>query len=910
MRIKSLVIHNFKNYSGTIEFDLDRDITILYGENGFGKSSFFDALEWGLTGKISRFDDYNQDQDFNDIYIINSYVKSIDQIAECYVKLTFDNYELIRKITLNSDTTRTSVELKCLKTSETINGKQNVEVKLKSIFMPDVGNTSFNIKQPYILSQDQVTDFILKDKPKERYKALANLVGLEKIINLSHNVRLIKRELNIKKEKLENIIKTKQEIIDSVSPIKNISKDELLKKATKVIPLNEEISNYSIHLKELQKNINLSIFSETDFMEKISRYKDDKRSIQDLIGEKSHTELSIQRLEEHIKFLNTSQLSLQAKISDLELYKENQDKLDSCLKQRKEIENKIQLVKFELKLLLGSESTLELKEIDDKINAFSDTKAIFNYNLTYYEEFNNNKHLESDTISFLDSYIFNKEKYSKKILRKRRWLEKVTALLFANEINSQQTTLYELISNIKDYLKLNKEESICPVCSSDLNGGLITNIDQNRFSLENEIKKGTEKFERVLELKQRLEFEIGLLDKSIKELEIDFLNKKHFLVNIQNNIRNITSNSMFRENLMVGNKETLNSDITKLNSKLETLNVAKNHQINISSLENQKITFEITIDNLKKTLKNKEYSNVEKFNARLKKRNTYLVQVKSVLLDNKKLYKERSIDVEILLGYKVDLVRPLSSLYNECVLNISNLKKRLAEVEVFNGEYLEYEKNRNIIKIQEGASKEKGAAKLKLHYIQNNIDELERYVEEINKTIGLEALSFLNKENSTVQQLYRYLNPMVSSKGLKFIAEDEGLTIKISDKISNINNEVNAQYVLSSGQLNVLALSIFLAVNNSTNTNLNLIAIDDPIQNMDDINQFSVCDILSNLNRQLVFSTHDLDFIKLFTKKNEHLDGSIQVYILKKPKINKNEDIDHIVFETADQIVFETTEFY
>ncbi|MFP3649040.1 hypothetical protein, partial [Paraburkholderia sp. SIMBA_054] len=79
---------------------------------------------------------------------------------------------------------------------------------------------------------------------------------------------------------------------------------------------------------------------------------------------------------------------------------------------------------------------------------------------------------------------------------------------------------------------------------------------------------------------------------------------------------------------------------------------------------------------------------------------------------------------------------------------------------------------------------------------------------------GSEAINFLNQENSSVQQLYRYLNPMVSSKQLKFVADEEELSIKLTSKEENgISKETSAKYVLSSGQMNVLALSIFLSVN-------------------------------------------------------------------------------------------------
>ena len=55
MNIESLTIKNFKNYLGEVKFDLSKKIILLHGANGFGKSSFFDAIEWCLTGTINRF---------------------------------------------------------------------------------------------------------------------------------------------------------------------------------------------------------------------------------------------------------------------------------------------------------------------------------------------------------------------------------------------------------------------------------------------------------------------------------------------------------------------------------------------------------------------------------------------------------------------------------------------------------------------------------------------------------------------------------------------------------------------------------------------------------------------------------------------------------------------------------------
>jgi len=54
VRLKSLTIENFRAYKKKQVFDLDADVIVLFGPNGFGKTSFFDALDFAATGEIGR----------------------------------------------------------------------------------------------------------------------------------------------------------------------------------------------------------------------------------------------------------------------------------------------------------------------------------------------------------------------------------------------------------------------------------------------------------------------------------------------------------------------------------------------------------------------------------------------------------------------------------------------------------------------------------------------------------------------------------------------------------------------------------------------------------------------------------------------------------------------------------------
>lgn len=53
-RVKSVTIEAFRAYKQKQAFDVDADVVVLYGPNGLGKTSFFDAIDYVCTGRIGR----------------------------------------------------------------------------------------------------------------------------------------------------------------------------------------------------------------------------------------------------------------------------------------------------------------------------------------------------------------------------------------------------------------------------------------------------------------------------------------------------------------------------------------------------------------------------------------------------------------------------------------------------------------------------------------------------------------------------------------------------------------------------------------------------------------------------------------------------------------------------------------
>lgn len=57
IRLKSLVIENFRSIRGQVAVPLDAQVVLIHGANGMGKTSILSAIELGLTGKIAHLAD-------------------------------------------------------------------------------------------------------------------------------------------------------------------------------------------------------------------------------------------------------------------------------------------------------------------------------------------------------------------------------------------------------------------------------------------------------------------------------------------------------------------------------------------------------------------------------------------------------------------------------------------------------------------------------------------------------------------------------------------------------------------------------------------------------------------------------------------------------------------------------------
>lgn len=132
--------------------------------------------------------------------------------------------------------------------------------------------------------------------------------------------------------------------------------------------------------------------------------------------------------------------------------------------------------------------------------------------------------------------------------------------------------------------------------------------------------------------------------------------------------------------------------------------------------------------------------------------------------------------------------------------------------------------------------------------------------------------TYFNKE--VINKIYGKIEPHPNLKEIDIRSEitDDDKAPKLLIRAKNDIDELNPTLYLSTGQVNVLSLSIFLAKAFELGSDkINTIFMDDPVQNLSDINVLSFIDLLRTLildqDKQVVISTHDEKFFKLLQNK-------------------------------------------
>jgi DNA repair exonuclease SbcCD ATPase subunit len=124
-----------------------------------------------------------------------------------------------------------------------------------------------------------------------------------------------------------------------------------------------------------------------------------------------------------------------------------------------------------------------------------------------------------------------------------------------------------------------------------------------------------------------------------------------------------------------------------------------------------------------------------------------------------------------------------------------------------------------------------------------------------------------------LQRIYATVDPHPSFRAVQFLTGNKGGRGRVWTAVTDEAEHKTVQdpaLVLSSSQLNVLAVSTFLSLNLAIDTlPLQVVALDDPLQSLDTINLLGLADLLRRVrtSRQVIISTHDDRLMELLSRK-------------------------------------------
>lgn len=164
-KIKEIQISDFRIYEGTQKFSFEgksgvSNLVALYAPNGFGKTSFFDAVEWSFSNEIKRFEqklinEAIKDEDEDSILLTNSY--SYSKGRQGRVKIITDKDSFIEK----------SVDARKKRNSEFYS-----DYRMGKISNGSISSNLSNLPETNILTQDQIDAFLRFKSPEDKFEAL------------------------------------------------------------------------------------------------------------------------------------------------------------------------------------------------------------------------------------------------------------------------------------------------------------------------------------------------------------------------------------------------------------------------------------------------------------------------------------------------------------------------------------------------------------------------------------------------------------------------------------------------------------------------------------------------------------------------------------------------------------------
>ena len=328
MFIDSIELYNFRAYKGSNKTTFKRNgknVFLIAGNNGFGKTTFLTSLVWCLYGKLMVDVDEKFRRDINDVQGYKNFAKA---------NLNQENAALIDNLNLSVEEKKTiakkGYEGEYTKLSE--DALYYVEIHLTDVFIPSIPCSEVTIRRTYDYCLEYESIEVLIDG---QVNELAKEVGYDIFINDFILSKDIAKFFLFDAEKIVNLaeiksVEEKRKLSTAYSEVLGIKKYEDIKKNLENLRLKfrkkagtsvsqAKLNKLSTDIEKIEQEIESKENDRVSALEEIGHLKSEKDSLQEKLIREGNA-LSVEelaRLKDGLVAIKEKDARLKSQLRDM-----------------------------------------------------------------------------------------------------------------------------------------------------------------------------------------------------------------------------------------------------------------------------------------------------------------------------------------------------------------------------------------------------------------------------------------------------------------------------------------------------------------------------------------------------------------------------------------------------------------
>ena len=858
MKIRKILLYNFKNFRNETVIDFSDGITFLVGPNGYGKTTIFDAIELGLTGNLSRINKVTAE---NIVYNKPFFQNEIGQpvIIKLWLeKMNDDQLVIVRKL-VNSSTDSSNLFAPLKSASQFMLFRQ---VEVSETNFSSIGNTSLEeitqssidaflgINEKYEIEkifnlfnyiQQEETTFFLKRTEQERGDSLSFLVKTDKVEKKIKDINTVTNVINRKISDLEGQLKNlKQQELSDVPYHRLFNHKEFVFD----VETPFSIANLDKLLTYQNTLQNIIDFKKNFSIEEYSRKTERDKRKKDITGDRAINQvLYFSMLSPNILKSNSQWLWEKYSLDNpllfeyvlLENYLKSYESVVHDCNRRKQLNTYLTNLSADITEMTEQSITytqndrlsgdFELLQIQVvKFQSLRNNASQVDKNLSELRQLRSNlgnkfdelrhRHIDENKCPFCNSQFQTFEELKQAYDSYKNYLTEISSQS-SLQLQEAQLLLNERIQQLKQKI-------------IDEINSLSIDVDKNLLDRLQELKNSYQSYSQNVEgFKTFIQSYTIMVPYELGRLEFKDYNQQHQLNWQEFQSKLVVDDDVYSllDNNSLGNikeeLEVLREEFPELQFETYQLESSSYSKINMAMIDSRLLELKNAIysavDNNYAINENLIADSENIFPTYFQSKVEVLEDIRIGDLENKKLYLDRQ--------HKLVQNQQLQDLSSQ----IETLRITVERLEEINTIYKEEVKQFKIDIVK----------KLRIPFFIYSAKMLQNY----QQGMGI----FLTHKKTT--------------------NSDSGKVAIIRFK-SDTNNDHDVMNQLSTGQLAVVSLAFTLSLNTmfKLSDNLNFLMIDDPVQDMDAMNVLSFIEILRHgiIDKyQIILSTYS-DFNALF----------------------------------------------